>query len=439
MADTFLGLEPKLRNLLNEVFRDGYSIEEERCYEFRGKYYYLDYVVKRNNIEIAVIEVKRNIENSSQYIHQAKLIQDLFLQTSPLIIFVDGEKEMFYIWEDEGLRSILQSELSDLVDNKDVPIPKPIDEERFVECLITINNKLDNRLSSFANKIIEKNKKGLLGSILVQDGRSFSFNEEYETDFFLELLNNCVSKDNPFNNLYKYTTFDTLHKMIEGDKQGLASIICMNDKTECYYADNYLSHIDNTSSAEAKDVTPNYYKESEYYILSCVNNEKERLFMWNMYGEKGFGVRIQYQLKSEGLSNSFIVAQVDYAEDINRHTTLDNLHTLLTTEYGLNFKFSKWNVWKHFFKPYEFSEEKEIRILYYKDEYNNSLGVEWISRPDMVFPLLQFEMSSFPYAIHTIVLGPKINRKMNVEMLKKFLKHLGNKTINVEPSSIKSI
>lgn len=425
-----------LGDFIRKIYRNC-SIEEQRLYEYRGKYFYFDYVVKKDNFEVAIIEVKQNIEKNKSYITSySKLIQSLFPRISPLIIFFDEVKESFYLWDYEKLRKLSKDKLYCNIKNKDVPRINNIDENKFLECLETLNNNLDNRLSLFIAKIKEKHQEGTLSSIIEKEGRTFSFIDEYEKNFFLQILNKD-SSNNQYSDLYKYTSFNIMYNTIDEDNQGIASIVAMNDKTECTYADNYLRRISYTLPTEAKDITPNYKKESEFYIMSC-NNQEERLFMWNMYGEQGYGVRLHYKLKE--LKQNFIIAPVDYAENSDKHTTLDEINNLLSVDYGLTFKFSKWDVWKHFFKPYEFSEENEIRILYSSECENNNLEkVEWIFNSDIIFPLLKFKLSSFPYAIDTILLGPKINGEKNVEMLKNYLKHKGKEEIKVFKSSIQSL
>ena len=54
----------------------------------------------------------------------------------------------------------------------------------------------------------------------------------------------------PYNEDYicRYTTFDALERILREKKQSVCSVVCMNDETECYYADDYLRRYNNSEA-----------------------------------------------------------------------------------------------------------------------------------------------------------------------------------------------
>lgn len=93
---------------------------------------------------------------------------------------------------------------------------------------------------------------------------------------------------------------------------------------------------------------------------------------------------------------------------------------------GRTFKLRRWNEWKHFFKPYEYKDEMEIRLLYNK---MNKPASKWILTSDyqIVCPLMIFGVKKFPLLIDKIMLGPNCpDIKVNQLQLELMIKeHIG--------------
>ena len=77
---------------------------------------------------------------------------------------------------------------------------------------------------------------------------------------------------------------------------------------------------------------------------------------------------------------------------------------------GRDFRFRKWAVWKHFFKPHEFNYENEIRLIYYEKEGSKNTQIEWIedSTNGIISPMKVLPMNEeFPLVLKSVILGPK--------------------------------
>lgn len=218
----------------------------------------------------------------------------------------------------------------------------------------------------------------------------------------------------------RYTSLSSLYRTINEGKQSMCCIVGMNDRSECTYADNYMrgKQIENNSTYK----TPYEVEvENKFFILSCMDAEKyDDLTMWRLYGDNTRGVNILYNVNKEGL-NGFKLYYIDYAEADGRHLTLDKIKNLMALKVDeRTFRMRKWDEWKHFFKPYEYRDEKEIRLLYNR---KNEQAHLWILTSDyqIVCPLMIFGLDKFPLIIDEVKLGPNcpdiVVNQLQVEMM----------------------
>ena len=68
--------------------------------------------------------------------------------------------------------------------------------------------------------------------------------------------------------------------------------------------------------------------------------------MWRLYGDDARGVCLEFEVIN-GI-NGFVLAPIDYAEEKNKHESLDLLKKII----DLNVKFKELDKWKNFFKQY---------------------------------------------------------------------------------------
>ena len=146
-------------------------------------------------------------------------------------------------------------------------------------------------------------------------------------------------------------------------------------------------------------------------------------------------------------SSNFYIANVDYAKDDKSHIQVEFIKEII--EKGL--KFNNLNVWKHFFKPNEYSIEQEIRLIF--EDNNTSLLTNddkkiWIktNNSSIIIPAIRFDVlnDSFPLILKTVILGPRVSEpETNKAQLELMLNQIDKKgmwrkpSIKVECSSIK--
>ena len=209
----------------------------------------------------------------------------------------------------------------------------------------------------------------------------------------------------------RYTTFDALERILRDKKQSVCSVVCMNDETECYYADDYLRKY---KESEAKTQQKIDYKESNNcQISSCTHIQLvDNLSLWRLYADNGRGVCLKYKIDKKILTEQgFYLYMVNYPYEKDRQWKLDLVAHLQNMQImGYTFVFKNFHIWKHFFKPKHYRDEHEIRLLHFK---NNEDQFKWIRTGDsqILAPVIEFNIekgkNKFPLVLSEIILGPK--------------------------------
>ena len=231
--------------------------------------------------------------------------------------------------------------------------------------------------------------------------------ENDEREFFRALLD-------PYTEDYicRYTTFETLERILREKKQSVCSIVCMNDETECYYADEYL---EKKGGKKEKDVLETDYEElNKCQISSCTHILlADELSLWRMYGDDGKGVCLKFKINKDLLKEKgFYLYDMSYAfPDEDKHEDLDVVSELSQMRVGdYTFEFKAWHIWKHFFKPIHYFDERKVPILYIKQDVDQ---FKWIRTGDskILAPVIEFGIekgrNDFPLVLSEIILGPK--------------------------------
>lgn len=224
----------------------------------------------------------------------------------------------------------------------------------------------------------------------------------------------------------RYTTYETLERILRDKKQSVCSIVCMNDKSECYYADAYLAK--RNKAKFGKKVEVDYKKVNKCMISSCTHIRlADKLSLWRMYADDGKGVCLKFKINKDLLKNKgFHLFCVDYAYDEKgKHWRLDLLaHFRQMKIRGYTFDFEEWHIWRHFFKPSHYDDEHEVRLLYFNEDTDK---FKWIKTGDsqILAPVVEFEIkednNEFPLELSEIILGPKFpEAETNAEQIRYF-------------------
>lgn len=273
---------------------------------------------------------------------------------------------------------------------------------------------LTEKMSPFLS-YIQKDTEDLF---YTQDQDDFELNEHAERMFFQCLLGEIQSNEI----ITKYTSLDNLLRICNDNEIAMVSILGMNDSTECSYTDNYLKR----KKRELPIRRADQYYLGAYAFITSFTLQHDNLTMWRLYGENARGISIDFKIKND-LKDNFFLAPVSYAESNGRHTELD----LLTEMQNIivnNKRFKYWDllVWRYFFKSFDYSIEKEIRLLY--APLTSISGVTWFKTDiDIVAPLAKFcidDLSSadkknlhpiYPLQVCGITLGPQFGRTSDNE------------------------
>ena len=258
------------------------------------------------------------------------------------------------------------------------------------------------KLYKFANELEEKH--------LEKEDDGIYLTKDKEIEFFMTILSPVDKKE-----LWRYTTKNSLFRLFEGDCQNMLSLNCMNDISEIDYADKI---IDRKSIFLRNSIN----EANKVFILSCCEETKsDDLMMWRLYAQDGEGVSLCYQIDKSYIDwEYYYLAKICYGNE-KSHPELEYLQGIMKLSVGKHFRFHNWNVWKHFFKPYEFDYEEEVRLIYYEHKNSHAKKTTWIedSKSGIFSPMKLFSLEKeeekepdsskkpFPLSLTKVVIGPK--------------------------------
>ena len=223
-------------------------------------------------------------------------------------------------------------------------------------------------------------------------------------------------------------------------------IVGMNDSSEINFVENYIY------SKNSKDVSLVNFKDVNSTFIFCCSpiDSQKRLSMWRLYGNDAKGVCLEFEINLKKRCR-FKICDIAYITFDNTNDAsskgmvsvkvFDLLKSFIDwVSFGgkYKFRFNTLHDWAHFFKPEEYADEKEIRVLYKDRRKNNS---KWTLRPDsrIFSPYIEFELNdvNFPLKLKSVVLGPKCSEvKVNLNQIRDFMKSSGFIDVDVKESPI---
>lgn len=321
-----------------------------------------------------------------------------------------------------------------------------------LKAIIKTCNKLDDSVLSRLQKITQRD--------CYWNEISFSLSTITLSEQFEKKLFKAILGDYSTTQVCRYTTRDSLYRILSSGKQSLCSIVGMNDKSECNYVDAYF---DSKSSLKMKSSFSMTTTPKDYYITSCTRmdskqdpNPEDNLSMWRMYADDSRGVCLVCDIDISLINKeNYMFAPVSYGscsrvdpvvsvdEAGNEvrdsflekcHPELDFIYQLLHTRVGgYDIQFPNWELWKHFFKAYEYRDEKEVRLLYTATSDDSK---KWILANQIFCPIVEKSIhedsNEFPLIIRQIILGPKFaERSVNLVQIRNMvleekIKHADN-------------
>lgn len=294
-------------------------------------------------------------------------------------------------------------------------------------------------------------QKQKLFEVFTEDSLNYSLESdivclkaESECKFFQSLLPKQGECD--FKSLCRYTSVNSLFRILNERKVSMLSIVCMNDASECSYVRDYLKE------RECNDLDNTWIENNRFFIVSCSDiKESDDLMMWNMYGGKAEGVCIEYAFDSKALDDKtgFALARISYGEAKNKHASLDFIVEILKSSVdGKKFTLQLLGTWQHFFKAYEYHKENEIRLLF---EATPNQDTKWILTTDNIMtPIHEFSLHDdniprglpyFPLKMTKIIIGPKAKNQdalLSQVQAMLYLHKCQDSNCDVVPSTIDS-
>ena len=245
------------------------------------------------------------------------------------------------------------------------------------------------------------------------------------TEFWLDedvedkLLQCIVGEVDTSARLFRYTTANTLQRILTESTHSMVSLASMNDPSEINYAKNYLLRC-----GMPKEQTTPTEDSVHIFIVSMSDKHEDDLTMWRFYGDDCKGVSLEYTAEIESKwKNYFLLSHVSYAREDGKHPELDFISELshLTIE-NRSFRLKRWHLWQHFFKPFEYSIEKEVRLLMLCEKLDSkvfNIKRVWVSTsygiitPIVILPLKSKDQNDIPFPLQLkgVTLGCKFPEK----------------------------
>lgn len=232
------------------------------------------------------------------------------------------------------------------------------------------------------------------------DEKKCSLTKEQEKQFMKCLLGTVPSGES----LFRYTSNESFHRILNEKRHSMSSLAIMNDTTEIDYAASYLKKqgIDEELQTVAKD--------SVYTYITSLSQKRDDLTMWRLYGNDTKGVSIEYIIP-EHLAEDFLLARVCYADKKGSDSKLNFIKDLIQSKIGERmFRLNYWSLWQHFFKPYDYVIEQEVRLLFFGDDMLNAFSkdfdIKWQTTGNgIVTPFANFPLQNYPLKIKGLLLG----------------------------------
>lgn len=367
-----------------------------------------DFVITKDEVIIALVEVMSSstIVNEGVYYRLANIAR-IFSCAFGIIYCYDTEKFLILDVREDNSKDAPYKLISSLDDFKtilyDNTSVKPTNEDWKNAIQKLIDEAKDLRYTDAGLKALEMLQK-LQVEFDQVTMRCCVKNKNNEHNFFKTILKSYEEEY-----ICRYMTYGSLERILREKKQSVCSIVCMNDETECYYADDYVT---NHGDEKVKDaLLMNYEELNDCQISSCTDiMMADNLSMWRLYGNDATGVCLKFKVRKDLLDvKLFYLYHVSYADEDNKHKELDliaRLRDLKIREYS--FEFKTWYIWKHFFKPVYYKDEKEVRLLYFKQDRDQ---LKWINAGSIMAPVIEFGIeqgkNEYPLVLSEIMLGPK--------------------------------
>ncbi len=417
---------------------------------------YFDIVIYKGNNPLAIVEVKGQLENKNILARATDQVRSALTITNARFgIITDNNRFFLYDRskkEQDFVELLFETIVTQLINVKKIKVDRKDREE----VLRVIHSAAETHLASNQEFQSFIRSKSFLGQIQFDSNSNsyfFSGDDEgissFENQFFIKMLGEF--KDTQ---ICRYTSLKTIFEMLNYISFRMNGLVGMNDKSEVNYVETYLNGVEKPLIKEHHNTI---IAINNKYITSCSKvARKDDLTLWRLYSDDATGVCLVFDVKRNNLNNHVLLQKVKYANEEGKHKELDFLKQIkedVESITGYKFEFRKIGYWKHFFKPYHYSIEEEVRLLIIDDNSLIKIKSDLVLTfsHSIINPIIDFRLNSksFPIQLKEILLGPKcpeqetnlvqiqemIRRKKREIVEKSFDSNLTN--LKVELSKIK--
>jgi|GEM_PF-819743 len=402
-----------------------------------------DIVIYKYDFPLAVVEIKSNLSNKDKFARATDRIRSAIIITNARFGIVTDNELFFIIDKNQIKNGFIKSTFNDILNilikpSKVRSLKKDIDGiVNIIRESANIHLSIKTNFINFINNSINSYK--------------INFNLENNTFCFAETIEGIQSYENQiFQNLFgiftetkicHYTSFRTLFEVLNNLTFRLSGIVGMNDKSEVNYVENYLSRGNNSSDLGKplnKEPAEIITDLNNRYITSCTTFDKlDELTLWRLYSEDAKGVCLVFSINLENLNDHVLLQKVKYADSDGGDKYLDFIKQIkddVLSLTGFNFEFKKLSYWRHFFKPFEYTVESEVRLLVVDNGAQNNPLSKWIitSQHSIFNPVIDFQLNSpnFPIHLTNIVIGPKCpEQSTNQAQIQEMIRHKNKEII----------
>jgi hypothetical protein len=425
---------------------------------FGNKTVTFDAVLYRDNTPLAVFEFKNY--KTSDILKLSRESLEVSMDFVKYFIIADGKKYIILDLSNEDVKTVesidqLIVELLERPANIQVAnIQKEIAQIIYDISLEHFegNHKILRFLTlSKIQKNILYNKSGQFFH-LSKDIRDLS---NFENSLFNMLIEDVKENDE----IHRYTSLETVFATLNYKSIRLNGIVGMNDISEIGYVESYL---DKNYQPFWSDNTPDsYIGEINRRFISSSSILEDDLNQWRLYAEDSRGSCLTFKVKKQGKVPGIRLKKISYGKKINgknHHEILEFIKKIVEkvkVDVKQILRFRSLDIWKHFFKSYEYQPEHEVRLLIIispndsikgEKKYGaspHSLKREWnltyshkIANPFITIDLAD---SILPIQLTKVWLGPKSPEKyVNKKQIEEFLRFKNLKGIEVKISNIQS-
>ena len=400
---------------------------------------WIDIVIYKSGHPFVVIEVKYSLSKKSTLAIATDQVRS-YLSITNARIGIVTDNETFYIYDrNEKELDFVYITFEELIIRITNVKPIKITKQRKNEILEIIKSSANNHLNENLEIINFLNKKNTIDKIKYDSLKNaYYFNDRvkstksFENQFFNKIFGEFGETQ-----VCRYTTLDTLFSMLNFVSFRMNGLVGMNDKSEVNYVDNYLNGVEKPLIKMHHNTIIALNKR---YITSCSTiRRKDELTLWRLYAEDGTGVCLVFDVKQANLSDKVLIQKVKYADKDGKHPELEFLKEIrqeVESLTGFTFEFRNIGIWKHFFKPFDYSIEEEVRLLVIDDGILKPLSSNWVKTftHSIINPFVDFRLNSkyFPVQLIEVILGPKTpeqdsNLVQLQEMIRRKRKEIANK------------